>query len=245
MLKRRVETRHLIAQFRLRQTRVNHAHNVSAAVPDWLIRGNKNQAFTTKPRALNRSSPAAPRANTAFGLPSPPATEINVPIARSPRRLFNSGGDAQHIAPLVHSLKHRRRHFEELLHLIIAFIGLLILVFVGFQPFVPPTPGTSLAADAGQGDLIHQIFYLGVFALVMLTAVQRRGLAAMRAMPLVLGLLQVWCLLSAIWATEHGIAFRRAAEEVVLTMSVLFGADTIGPEHAFRYWRIVRRWCWR
>jgi exopolysaccharide production protein ExoQ len=122
----------------------------------------------------------------------------------------------------------------------IAFFALLILVFVGFQPFIPPSPGTPLAAsDAGQGDLIHQILYLGVFAVILLTAVQRRGLGAARALPFVLGLLQLWCLLSAIWAAEHGIAFRRATLEVVLTLSVLLSADTIGPERAFRYWRIV------
>ena len=111
----------------------------------------------------------------------------------------------------------------------IAFFALLILVFVGFQPFIPPSPGTPLAAaDAGQGDLIHQILYLGVFAVILLTAVQRRGLGAARALPFVLGLLQLWCLLSAIWAAEHGIAFRRATLEVVLTLSVLLSADTIG-----------------
>jgi len=122
----------------------------------------------------------------------------------------------------------------------IGFFGLLLLVFVGFEPFVPPPPGTALAApEAGAGDLIHQIFYLGVFAIILLTAIQRRGFGAIRAVPLILGLLQLWCLLSAIWATEHGIAFRRATLEVVLTLSVLLSADTIGPQRAFRYWRIL------
>ena len=122
----------------------------------------------------------------------------------------------------------------------IAFFALLILVFVGFQPFIPPRSGTALAAaNAAQGDLVHQIFYLSVFAIVLVTAVQRRGLGAIRAMPFLLALLQVWCLLSAIWAEEHGVAFRRAALEVLLTLSILLSADTIGPERAFRYWRIV------
>jgi O-antigen ligase len=119
----------------------------------------------------------------------------------------------------------------------IAFFALLLLVFVGFRPFETSRPGASAAAV--QGDLAHQIFTLGVFAMVLVSAVQRRGLGAIRAIPLLLGLLQVWCLLSAIWAQAHGIAFRRAALEVMLTLSVLLSADTIGPERAFRYWRIV------
>jgi O-antigen ligase len=120
------------------------------------------------------------------------------------------------------------------------FFALLILVFVGFQPFIPPRTGTPLAAaNAAEGDLAHQIFYLAVFAIVMVSAVQRRGLGAIRAMPPLLGLLQVWCLLSAIWATAHDVALRRAVLEAVLTLSILLSADTIGPEKAFRYWRIV------
>src|ERR1700735_334451 len=83
----------------------------------------------------------------------------------------------------------------------IAYFALAILVFVGFQPFIPPRSGTPLAAaNAAQGDLFHQIFYLAVFAVVVVTAVQRRGIGAIRAMPFLLALLQVWCLLSAIWA---------------------------------------------
>lgn len=122
----------------------------------------------------------------------------------------------------------------------LGFFALLIMFFVGFQPFVPPRSGTALAAAGGaQGDLVRQISYLGVFVLVLVAAVQRRGHGAIRAMPLLLGLLQLWCLLSAIWATAHGVAFRRAALEVVLTFSVMLSADTIGPERAFRYWRIV------
>jgi exopolysaccharide production protein ExoQ len=122
----------------------------------------------------------------------------------------------------------------------IAFFALLILVFVGFQPFIPPRSGTPLAAaNAVQGDLLHQIFYLAVFGVVVVTAVQRRGIGAIRAMPFLLALLQVWCLLSAIWAQEHGVAFRRAVLEAMLTFSILLSADTLGPERAFRYLRIV------
>ncbi|HWY60763.1 MAG TPA: O-antigen ligase family protein [Rhizomicrobium sp.] len=122
----------------------------------------------------------------------------------------------------------------------IAFFALVFLVFVGLQPFVPPHSGAPLAAaSATDGDFTRQIFYLGIFAVVLVSAVQRRGLGAIRAMPLLLGLLLAWCLLSAFWATAHGVAFRRATLEAVLALSILLSADTIGPERAFRYLRIV------
>ena len=122
----------------------------------------------------------------------------------------------------------------------IAYFALLILVFVGFQPFTPPASGTPLAAaSAAQGDLAHQIFYLGIFLAVLVSAAQRRGLSALRAVPVTLGLLQVWCVLSALWAMQHGVSLRRAVLEVMITTSVLLSADTIGPERAFRYLRIL------
>ena len=122
----------------------------------------------------------------------------------------------------------------------LAFFALAILVFVGFSPFMPPPKGTALAAaNAAQGDTLHQIFYLGVSGLVLLGAVQRRGFGAIRAMPLLLGLLQAWCVLSAIWAMQHGVSFRRAVLEVILSSAVLLSADTIGPERAFRYLKIL------
>jgi len=38
---------------------------------------------------------------------------------------------------------------------------------------------------------------------------------------------------------QHGVSFRRAVLEVIITTSVLLSADTIGPERAFRYLRIL------
>ena len=122
----------------------------------------------------------------------------------------------------------------------VAYVALMILVFVGFQPFVPPATGTaSTVAAAAAGDLTHQVFYLAVFAMVLIGAAQRRGFGALRAMPPLLGLLEVWCVVSALWAMQHGISMRRAVLQVMLTTSVLLSADTIGPERAFRYLRIL------
>ncbi len=124
----------------------------------------------------------------------------------------------------------------------IAFFALTLLVFVGFHPFVPPLKGTALAAaaDASQGDLTHQLLYIGVFAMVLVATWQKRGIAGyFRAMPLLMVLVQGWVLLSPLWADDPGIAFRRAVLEIILTVSLLLSADTLGPERAFRYLRIV------
>jgi O-antigen ligase len=118
----------------------------------------------------------------------------------------------------------------------IGFVALLLLVFVGYQPFHPPPP---LQPGSGEGDVSHQIIDLCIFALVAATSLQRRGWAAARAIPLSLLLLELWCLLSASWANAPDVSFRRAALEVMLSFSVLLSADTIGPERAFRYWRIL------
>ena len=64
----------------------------------------------------------------------------------------------------------------------IGFIALVLLVFLGFQPFQPPP---SLAST-GEGSVTRQFVSLGVFAIVLVTALRRRGLGAVRAMPFLL-----------------------------------------------------------
>jgi len=119
----------------------------------------------------------------------------------------------------------------------IGFFALLLLVFVGYRPFNPPSP--LAAAGTGEGNLVQQIIDLCIFALVLVTTLQRRGWLAVRAIPLWFLLLQLWCLTSAFWAQAHGVSFRRAALEAFLSFSILMSADTVGPERAFRYLRIV------
>jgi O-antigen ligase len=118
----------------------------------------------------------------------------------------------------------------------IGFFALLLLVYVGFEPFAQPKTG---ALPNGEGDLLRQILYLLTFGLVIVTAFQRRGLGAMRVLPPLFVALQGWCVASALWATSPDVAFRRAVLEALLSFSVLMSIDTLGPERAFRYWRIV------
>jgi O-antigen ligase len=123
----------------------------------------------------------------------------------------------------------------------VAFVGLLLLVFVGLDAFSPPMPVSQFGGvtETSRGDALRQILYLSVFGLIVLGAVQRLGLAAIRAIPIVLGLLLVWCVASAFWAAEPGIVLRRAGLEVILVLSILLSVDTIGAERAFRLWRVV------
>ena len=121
-----------------------------------------------------------------------------------------------------------------------AFIALLLLVFVGLTPFSPPAVSQFGGVQAiSGGDTLRQILYLSVFALIVLCALQRRGFGVVSAIPIGVALLLGWCLLSSLWAAEHGVALRRAGLEVIVVLSVLLSVDTIGAERAFRLWRIV------
>ena len=81
------------------------------------------------------------------------------------------------------------------------FSRLLILVFVGFEPFIR-RPVTPLAARARKAICCHQIIYLLVFAAHPADGAAAPRLGRHRApFPCCLVLLQVWCLLSALWAS--------------------------------------------
>ena len=77
----------------------------------------------------------------------------------------------------------------------IAFFVLLLLSFVGLEPFTPPASVVAFGgvAEASGGDMLRQIAYLSVFATILACAIQRRGILALRAIPLTMGLLLLWC----------------------------------------------------
>ena len=62
----------------------------------------------------------------------------------------------------------------------IAFFALLILIFVGLQPFTPPASVVAFGGvvETSGGDMLRQIAYLSVFAIILVCAIQRRGLLA-------------------------------------------------------------------
>src|SRR5271156_4620540 len=81
----------------------------------------------------------------------------------------------------------------------LSFLGLLILVFVGFDAFSPPPEVAQFGGvkEASHGDLLRQIAYLALAALIGLAAFQQRGLTALRAVSLSMWILLAWCVASA------------------------------------------------
>ena len=124
----------------------------------------------------------------------------------------------------------------------LAFVALLLLVFVGLDAFSPPLAVSQFGgvSETSRGDVLRQILYLSrVRADRAGRGAAARLRRALRAIPVSMGLLLAWCVASALWADEPGVALRRAGLEVMLVLSLLLSVDTIGAERAFRFWRIV------
>ncbi len=121
-----------------------------------------------------------------------------------------------------------------------AFTALLLLVFVGLSPFSPPPSVAQFggAVQTGAGDALRQICYLAVFAILSVGAFQKRAGSVLAIVPPLLALLLVWCALSALWAAEPGVAFRRAGLEIVLVLSVMLGVEAVGLERCV----VILRW---
>ncbi|SRR5579862_120060 len=125
----------------------------------------------------------------------------------------------------------------------VAFIALMLLAFVGLQPFAIRNPATDLQTGpyqmTGSGDAIRQVLYILVFATAVIAAFLRRGFALATIVPPLLSVLLGWCLLSAAWAAAPDVALRRAGLAIVVALSTMFCVDTLGTERSFRLWRYV------
>lgn len=121
----------------------------------------------------------------------------------------------------------------------LAFLALLLLIFVGLDAFSPPPLVAQFGGvqEASRGDTLRQIAYLGVAGLILLAAIQRFGPGALRALPVSMGLLLAWCLASALWAPETNVVLRRAGLEVVMVVSLMLSVETVGAARAFAIWR--------
>jgi exopolysaccharide production protein ExoQ len=121
----------------------------------------------------------------------------------------------------------------------LAFVALLLLIFVGMDAFSPPPLVAQFGGvrEASRSDVVRQIAYLGVAAMIGIAALQRFGLGMLRSIPLSMGLLLAWCMSSALWAPETNVVLRRAGLEVVVVVSLMLSVETIGPTRAFKIWR--------
>jgi O-antigen ligase len=122
----------------------------------------------------------------------------------------------------------------------IAFVLLLLILFVGLSPFAPPPSPTTVAMMApAPGDMLRQGLFLSVFALVLAAGVPRQGFGMLRAVPSFLALLLGWCFLSVFWSAVPDVSFRRAVLAAIMVISTLSSVELIGPPRAFFLWRVT------
>jgi len=123
------------------------------------------------------------------------------------------------------------------------YLGVLLLAFVGMEPFAIRNPATDLQTGpyqmTGSGDAIRQALYLLIFATVVISAFLRRGFDIVTVVPPMLLCVLAWCLASAAWAGAPDVAVRRAGLAIVAVLSVMLCVDALGFERAFRLWRWV------
>jgi exopolysaccharide production protein ExoQ len=131
-----------------------------------------------------------------------------------------------------------RRAFDAWL-LDMGFVAFLLLMFVGLSPFAPRDAVTMAAKATGEGDALRQIAFLSVFALIVGTALWRKGLAAFRAISIPLVLTLAWCLASALWSVEPDVTLRRVILAAIVIMSALLSIEALGVERSLRIWRYV------
>ena len=120
-----------------------------------------------------------------------------------------------------------------------AFIAFLLLVFVGLTPFAVRSGAFGLSATTGSGDLMRQVCYLAVFAMLVAASVQKRGLMVFTVVPVSLLLLLIWCFVTAAWAPVPEIVIRRAGLEFVIVCSAMLGVDALGPRRSLELLRYV------
>jgi exopolysaccharide production protein ExoQ len=122
------------------------------------------------------------------------------------------------------------------------YLALLLLVFVSLSPFAIRDPVALAAGESGfasSGDFVRQIAYLGAFALIAYSALRQNGSVALRSVSPLLFALLLWCLMSASWAAEPGVSFRRAVLASVIVVSAMMSVSTVGPGRALVLLRTV------
>jgi O-antigen ligase len=113
-----------------------------------------------------------------------------------------------------------------------AYIAFLLLIYVGTSPF--GLLGENADAASGGGDIMRQLCYVAVFAVIATFAAARLGWKAFGTIPVLLAVLLAWCLTSAAWSAQPDVTFRRAVFAVIVTASVFLSVETIGSARSLQ-----------
>lgn len=122
----------------------------------------------------------------------------------------------------------------------IAFVALLLMMFVGLSPFAPPpSPTTVNMAAPAPGDFLRQVIFLGIFFPVLFASTLQRGWDVFRVVPFALIAMLAWCFFSMGWSGAPDVTMRRSALAAILVISTIASVDLVGGPRAFLLWRIV------
>jgi exopolysaccharide production protein ExoQ len=124
----------------------------------------------------------------------------------------------------------------------LAHFAFLLLIFVGLSPFAMRDAAVIAGAGgpaSGAGDALRQFAFASVFAIIVFASMREKGFRAFAAVPPMLALLLIWCLMSAFWSDEPDITLRRAALAAVVVLSAMMSASTLGAQRSFQMWRWV------
>src|SRR6185437_7141917 len=121
------------------------------------------------------------------------------------------------------------------------FVITMLLVIVGLTPFDTRTAAALAARDAASasGDTLRQVVYLATFGMILYGALLKNGALAVRAIPLSIVLLLVWCAATALWTAEPDVVMRRAVLATIFVFSMLLVVDTLGSARTVALLRYV------
>src|ERR1700689_758834 len=110
------------------------------------------------------------------------------------------------------------------------FVLVLLLIMVGLTPFDDRTAAAIAARDAAtaSGDMVRQVVFLGTFGMILFGALRKHGVAAVKAVPVLIALLMLWGLVSSTWTDEPSVVARRATLAMIFVLSMLLAVDTLG-----------------
>jgi O-antigen ligase len=123
-----------------------------------------------------------------------------------------------------------------------AYVAFLLLIFVGLSPFAFRDPVMLATGESGftaSGDAVRQIAFLAAFLCMAVAAWRNRGGDVLRSVPLLLAVLIFWCLVSASWATEPSVSFRRAVLASVIILSAMLSVSAVGSHRALTILRYI------